>query len=506
VYALSGQVDRAIEMGHRLLNRIGPAPVASRSADLHLRIARAAVAGARWVDADASVKVARTIPHPEIARVDAVAAQIAEGRKRWADAVALARTALEAADEARLPEVECEALEVIGRVARQHDLAESDRAFARAASIAEASGLPVWRLRALYELGTNHMVQTDSVDQLLQARNLSEAQGTLALTAALDVLISVGLNKQQRADEALDHARRAASEARRFRLASLPMALMMQAYAHAVRGERDEVEARIAEATELTPKDRDVLGGAWGYCRGQLSVQEEDLEQAWRHMSAGAELLLSSPAQFAPPFLGMWPLIGAVLGHDVSGAIAQVVAVHGKRRRLLVALMGYADAVVAGRRGDIEAAEAAFAAADAQVGPLVSWYRHYARRLCAQTAITDGWGDPVSWLREASAYFEERGDERIAAACRRLIREAGAPVPRRRPGEAELPDRLRASGITGREADVLELIARGLTNKEIAAQMFLSPRTVEKHVANLLIKTGLRRRAQLAGYFAEVYR
>jgi len=32
--------------------------------------------------------------------------------------------------------------------------------------------------------------------------------------------------------------------------------------------------------------------------------------------------------------------------------------------------------------------------------------------------------------------------------------------------------------------------------------MFLSPRTVEKHVANLLVKTGLRRRAQLAGYFA----
>jgi len=34
--------------------------------------------------------------------------------------------------------------------------------------------------------------------------------------------------------------------------------------------------------------------------------------------------------------------------------------------------------------------------------------------------------------------------------------------------------------------------------------MFLSPRTVEKHVASLLAKTGLRRRAQLAGYLAEL--
>ncbi len=56
--------------------------------------------------------------------------------------------------------------------------------------------------------------------------------------------------------------------------------------------------------------------------------------------------------------------------------------------------------------------------------------------------------------------------------------------------------------MTGREADVLGLLAQGLTNREIAERMFLSPRTVEKHVASLLAKTGLRRRAQLAGYLA----
>jgi DNA-binding CsgD family transcriptional regulator len=41
-----------------------------------------------------------------------------------------------------------------------------------------------------------------------------------------------------------------------------------------------------------------------------------------------------------------------------------------------------------------------------------------------------------------------------------------------------------------------------LTNKELAARLHLSPRTVEKHVASLLAKTGCRRRAQLAGYTA----
>jgi DNA-binding NarL/FixJ family response regulator len=68
-------------------------------------------------------------------------------------------------------------------------------------------------------------------------------------------------------------------------------------------------------------------------------------------------------------------------------------------------------------------------------------------------------------------------------------------------GDGELPGPLRALGVTEREADVLRLVAQGLGNREIAERMFLSPRTVEKHVASLLSKTGLRR-GQLAGYSA----
>jgi len=48
---------------------------------------------------------------------------------------------------------------------------------------------------------------------------------------------------------------------------------------------------------------------------------------------------------------------------------------------------------------------------------------------------------------------------------------------------------------------VLRLAARGLGNREIAGELFLSPRTVEKHVASLLAKTGVRR-SELAAYTA----
>jgi DNA-binding NarL/FixJ family response regulator len=54
-----------------------------------------------------------------------------------------------------------------------------------------------------------------------------------------------------------------------------------------------------------------------------------------------------------------------------------------------------------------------------------------------------------------------------------------------------------AAGITAREADVLRLVADGLANKQIAAQLHLSPRTVEKHVESLLRKTGARSRTGL---------
>ena len=503
VFAMSGQVDRAMETGTMLLARLGPP--SPRAAHLHLGIARAAIAGARWAEAAASIEVARESAGADAAQIDACAAQVAAGRGRLEEADRLARAALRAAEGSHegqrvQPDVACEALEVIGRVARQRDLEAAERAFARAADLASAYGLRLWRLRALHELGTIDQLRTESVDRLEQARELAVAQGALALTATLDLQIAAGLNKQFRADEALAAARRSADASRRFHLATLPMALIFQATAHAIRGEEGPMEDRIAEAVALAPGDQDVTGCAWGHCRATFCLLAADLDAAHTRMTTGAGLMLSSPATIAPPFLGLWPLLGALLGRDAADAAARVRAAHGTRHLVVAALLGYADAVSAGRQGRTDDAEAAFAAADRQMGPLVAWYRQYARRLAAEAALADGWGEPVAWLREAAAYFAARRDDRVAAACRALLRRVGAPVPRP-VGDGDLPGPLRALGVTEREADVLRLVAQGLGNREIAERMFLSPRTVEKHVASLLSKTGLRR-GQLAGYSA----
>ena len=130
------------------------------------------------------------------------------------------------------------------------------------------------------------------------------------------------------------------------------MALIFQATAHAIRGEEPEMEARIAEAVALAPEDQDVLGCAWGHCRATFSLLAEDIGEAHAQMATGAALILSSPATIAPPFLGLWPLLGAALDRDADEAAARVRAAHGTRHLVVAALLGYADAILAGRRGE----------------------------------------------------------------------------------------------------------------------------------------------------------
>jgi DNA-binding NarL/FixJ family response regulator len=64
-----------------------------------------------------------------------------------------------------------------------------------------------------------------------------------------------------------------------------------------------------------------------------------------------------------------------------------------------------------------------------------------------------------------------------------------------RPSVLHLADRL-----TPREVEVLRLIAAGLSNKEIAASVCLSPRTVERHITNLHAKLGTRSKAEATAW------
>ncbi len=65
------------------------------------------------------------------------------------------------------------------------------------------------------------------------------------------------------------------------------------------------------------------------------------------------------------------------------------------------------------------------------------------------------------------------------------------------------PDRKALEGLTERETDIVELVAQGLSNKEIAEQLFLSDGTVRNTLSIVLDKLEIRDRTQLAIYYLQ---
>ena len=86
-------------------------------------------------------------------------------------------------------------------------------------------------------------------------------------------------------------------------------------------------------------------------------------------------------------------------------------------------------------------------------------------------------------------------DPRVHAALLTAAQPGLAQAERSPSEPVTLPD-----GLTRREAEILALIARGLTNPEIAARLFLSNHTIKTHINRIFAKTGSRDRAAAIGY------
>ncbi len=151
--------------------------------------------------------------------------------------------------------------------------------------------------------------------------------------------------------------------------------------------------------------------------------------------------------------------------------------------RLNRGLIAFAQAVLEGRSGRPGRADAIVAKHATAFANCETW-ADLAHFIAAPRALADGWGG-ARWLTAARDRFTSLGLGRLAGRCTELLQHAS-------------PNPWAGEGVTGREADVLRLVIAGLANKDIATALRLSPRTVEKHVENLLRKTGARSRTELA--------
>jgi len=108
------------------------------------------------------------------------------------------------------------------------------------------------------------------------------------------------------------------------------------------------------------------------------------------------------------------------------------------------------------------------------------WLRRERRRL-----------DAREQLRTAHDLLVEMGIEAFAERAARELRATGATARKRR--------RVEASGdLTPQEAQVAHLAREGLSNREIASRLFLSPRTVEYHLRKVFTKLQIKSRQELA--------
>jgi DNA-binding CsgD family transcriptional regulator len=117
----------------------------------------------------------------------------------------------------------------------------------------------------------------------------------------------------------------------------------------------------------------------------------------------------------------------------------------------------------------------------------------WARRGCSyEAARALAESEDEDALREALQVFEALGARPAAQRARQALRATGAPVPRGpRPATRE-----NLAQLTSRELEVLELVADGLRNAEIADRLVVSRRTVDHHVSAILRKLGAQTRGE----------
>ncbi|HKR98106.1 MAG TPA: LuxR C-terminal-related transcriptional regulator, partial [Candidatus Dormibacteraeota bacterium] len=93
-------------------------------------------------------------------------------------------------------------------------------------------------------------------------------------------------------------------------------------------------------------------------------------------------------------------------------------------------------------------------------------------------------------LRAALEGFERVQATPWAARARAELRASGATARKRDPSTLDQ--------LTPHELQIARLVAEGLSNKEVAAQLYLSPRTIDFHLRNVFAKLGIKSRTQLA--------
>jgi DNA-binding CsgD family transcriptional regulator/tetratricopeptide (TPR) repeat protein len=342
------------------------------------------------------------------------------------------------------------------------------------------------QLRAVVQLGKLELFANKPFRRLWEAVDLARAAGAFVELAWAEENLGIGLTLHGEMDAAQEVFDTAIARCRRLGLDQIAYLLAARGMLESLRGGDALPWLDQADAALPTPDLRlHTLSG-----RADIALRDGNYDEAVEQFTEAWQIMRAMPGivpMDAPCWL-VWSLAAARRSDEARRTLAEVRAIPDLDRwpsRPVVL-----DIVEALLDENVERVDELVTASGSLLPVDIGLIRLVGADLVTGPAR-------VRWLREALDVYDDMGVTSTAKRIRRLLREAGEPVPRKRRTEPEVPEQLSAQGVTAREAEVLRLVSDGLSNAEIAARLVISVRTVEAHVSSLLTKLGVDRRGQL---------
>jgi len=286
------------------------------------------------------------------------------------------------------------------------------------------------------------------------------------------------------ADEAARHA--ALTESERDRAWMLAQRALVRAHLGHEAGARADAEAAREACIRLNASEPMLWVAA---SLGALELSLGNAEAAWAAMASFAERIEAGgvgPVGFLPDALEAMIALGEL---DRAGPLVERFERRGREldRAWVLASAARIRGLLLAARGDLDAADAALEQALVEHEPLELRFS-LARTLLAQGQVRRRRREKRlarESLERALALFEQMGARLWAERTRAEL--------------ARLGSRTAPGVLTPAQRRVVELAAKGLSNKEIASTLFVSVHTVEAHLSRAYAKLGVRSRSQLAG-------
>jgi DNA-binding CsgD family transcriptional regulator len=320
---------------------------------------------------------------------------------------------------------------------------------------------------------------------LVRAAELARPRGELAaLAEALGVLSIHHAVFAQRYDEAAVAAEEGAALSREIGADNLEaMALAAEAIIAALRGRADEARETGSRIIEVFRPRMQLLGSPAIYAMALADMGEARWEEASRRLDATTAPADPAAVTMAPDRVEAAAMAGRL--DQARDALATWEARAGTlpagRRRLAAmrALLAEGDEATGLFEEALADDDGSRPFDRARVQLLFGQHlRRQGQRVLARER-----------LRAALDAFEALGAEPWAERARAELRASGETARRRTPDAA--------ATLTPQERHIAQLVGRGLTNKEVAAQLYLSPRTIDAHLRGVFGKLGISSRREL---------